>query len=151
MEIILKTDIAGLGYKNDVLEVKPGYGRNYLIPQGFAQLASSSNKKILAENLKQAAHKAEKIQTAAEEIAAGIGEMVITIIMKAGESGKIFGRVTNTQVSDYLAEKGFDVDRKKITMEDVKTIGDYKAMLDLHKEVKHEVSVSVVAEAKAEA
>jgi large subunit ribosomal protein L9 len=84
-------------------------------------------------------------------MAAGIGEMVITIVMKAGESGKIFGRVTNTQVSDYLAEKGFDVDRKKITMEDVKTIGDYKAMIDLHKEVKHEVNVSVVAEAKAEA
>jgi large subunit ribosomal protein L9 len=151
MEIILKTDIAGLGYKNDVLEVKPGYGRNYLIPQGYAALATSSNKKILAENLKQAAHKAEKIQTAAEDMAAGIGEMVITIVMKAGESGKIFGRVTNTQVSDYLAEKGFDVDRKKITMEDVKTIGDYKAMIDLHKEVKHEVNVSVVAEAKAEA
>ena len=151
MEIILKTDIAGLGYKNDVLEVKPGYGRNYLIPQGFALLATSSNKKILAENLKQAAHKAEKVQTAAEEMAAAIGEMVITIVMKAGESGKIFGRVTNTQVSDFLAEKGFDVDRKKIAMEDVKTIGEYKAMLDLHKEVKHEVNVSVVAEAKAEA
>jgi large subunit ribosomal protein L9 len=149
MEIILKTDIAGLGYKNDVLEVKPGYGRNYLIPQGYAALATSSNKKILAENLKQAAHKAEKIQTAAEDMAAGIGEMVITIVMKAGESGKIFGKVTNTQVSDYLALKGFDVDRKKITMEDVKTIGDYKAMIDLHKEVKHEVNVSVVAEAKA--
>jgi large subunit ribosomal protein L9 len=148
MEIILKTDIAGLGYKNDVLEVKPGYGRNYLIPQGFASLATSSNKKILAENLKQAAHKAEKLQTAAEDLAANIGEMVITIVMKAGESGKIFGKVTNTQVSDYLAGKGFDVDRKKITMEDVKTIGDYKAMLDLHKEVKHEVNVSVVAEAK---
>ncbi len=151
MEIILKTDIAGLGYKNDVLEVKPGYGRNYLIPQGYAALATSSNKKILAENLKQAAHKAEKLQTAAEDLAAGIGEMVITIVMKAGESGKIFGRVTNTQVSDYLATKGFDVDRKKIAMEDVKTVGDYKAMLDLHKEVKHEVNVSVVAEAKAEA
>lgn len=151
MEIILKTDIAGLGYKNDVLEVKPGYGRNYLIPQGYAALATSSNKKILAENLKQAAHKAEKLQTAAEDLAAGIGEMVITIVMKAGESGKIFGRVTNTQVSDYLATIGFDVDRKKIAMEDVKTVGDYKAMLDLHKEVKHEVNVSVVAEAKAEA
>ncbi len=151
MEIILKTDIAGLGYKNDILEVKPGYGRNYLIPQGFAMLATSSTKKILAENLKQAAHKAEKVKTAAEELAAGIGEMVIVITMKAGESGKIFGRVTNTQVSDFLLAKGFDVDRKKITMDDVKSIGDYKANLDLHKEVKHEVNVSVVAEAKAEA
>jgi len=151
MEIILKTDIAGLGYKNDILEVKPGYGRNYLIPQGFATLATSSTKKVLAENLKQAAHKAEKIQTAAEDLASGIGGMVITITMKAGESGKIFGRVTNTQVSDFLLTKGFDVDRKKITMDDVKSIGDYKATLDLHKEVKHEVNVSVVAEAKAEA
>jgi large subunit ribosomal protein L9 len=150
MEIILKTDIAGLGYKNDILDVKPGYGRNYLIPQGFAVLATSSNKKILAENLKQAAHKAEKIKTAAIDLAAAIGDTVITITMKAGESGKIFGRVTNTQVADFLSEKGFAVDRKKITLEDVKLIGEYKAVLDLHKEVKHEVLVNVVAEAKAE-
>jgi large subunit ribosomal protein L9 len=150
MEIILKTDIAGLGYKNDILDVKPGYGRNYLIPQGFAVLATPSNKKILAENLKQAAHKAEKIKTAAEDLAAAIGNTVITITMKAGESGKIFGRVTNTQVADFLAEKGFAVDRKKITLEDIKLIGEYKAVIDLHKEVKHEVAVNVVAEAKAE-
>ncbi len=150
MEIILNTDIAGLGYKNDILEVKPGYGRNYLIPQGFAILATSSNKKVRAENLKQAAHKAEKIKTEAEDLAAAIGETVITITMKAGESGKIFGRVTNTQVSDMLAEKGFAVDRKKIALGDIKTVGDYTALLDLHKDVKHEVKVSVVAEAKAE-
>ncbi len=147
MDIILKTDIAGLGYKNDLVSVKPGYGRNYLIPQGFAQLATESNRKILAENLKQAAHKAEKIKTEALNLAEQIGEMVITIAMKTGESGKIFGRVTNTQVSDYLKEKGFDIDRKKITMEDVKFVGEYSALLDLHKEVKHKVSVQVVAEA----
>lgn len=150
MEIILKTDIAGLGYKNDVLDVKPGYGRNYLIPQGFAVLATDSNKKVLAENLKQAAHKAEKIQKEAEELAAAIGETVVEISMKAGESGKIFGRVTNTQVSDILAEKGFAVDRKKIALGDIKNIGEYTAVLDLHKEVKHEVKVNVIAEAKAE-
>ncbi len=147
MDIILKTDIAGLGYKNDLVSVKPGYGRNYLIPQGFAQLATESNRKILAENLKQAAHKAEKIKTEALNLAEQIGDMVITIAMKTGESGKIFGRVTNTQVSDYLKEKGFDIDRKKITMEDVKFVGEFSALLDLHKEVKHKVTVQVVAEA----
>src|SRR5690606_15628793 len=139
MEIILKTDIAGLGYKNDILSVKPGYGRNYLIPQGYAVLASESNKKILAENLKQAAHKAEKIKADAEAIAAQIGETVVTIATKAGESGKIFGRVTNTQIADALAAKGITVDRKKITIGDVKFVGDYTAVVDLHKEVKHEV------------
>lgn len=146
MEIILKTDIAGLGYKNDVVVVKPGYARNYLIPQGFAQLATPSNRKILAENLKQAAHKAEKIKNDALAIAEQIGEMVISIPMKTGESGKIFGRVTNTQVSDFLKEKGFDIDRKKITIEDIKFVGEYFATLDLHKEVKHKVKVSVVGE-----
>lgn len=150
MEIILKTDIAGLGYKNDIIDVKPGYGRNYLIPQGFAVLASASNKKILAENLKQAEHKAEKIKADAEAIAAQIGDTVVTIATKAGESGKIFGRVTNTQISDALAEKGIVVDRKKITIADVKFVGDYTAVVDLHKEVKHEVAVKVVAEAVTE-
>ncbi|MBX2953114.1 MAG: 50S ribosomal protein L9 [Leadbetterella sp.] len=150
MEIILKTDIAGLGYKNDIISVKPGYGRNYLIPQGYAVLASGSNKKILAENLKQAAHKAEKIKADAEAIAAQIGDTVVTIATKTGESGKIFGRVTNTQIADALAEKGITVDRKKITVGDIKFVGDYTAVIDLHKEVKHEVAVKVVAEANEE-
>lgn len=147
MEIILKTDIAGLGYKNDIVDVKPGYGRNYLIPQGYADMATSSNKKQLAENLKQAAHKAEKIKKDAEELAAAIGETVVEIAMKTGESGKIFGRVTSIQVSDALKVKGFEIDRKKITVEDVKVVGTYKAVLDLHKEVKHTISVNVVTEA----
>lgn len=150
MDIILKTDITGLGYKNDVVSVKPGYGRNYLIPQGFAVLASESNKKILAENLKQAAHKLEKIKADAEAIAAQIGDTVITIATKVGESGKIFGRVTSIQVSDALAEKGITVDRKKITVDDIKFVGDYKAIIDLHKEVKHELPVKVVAEVVAD-
>jgi large subunit ribosomal protein L9 len=146
MEIILKTDIAGLGYKNDTLDVKPGYGRNYLIPQGYALLATPSNKKILAENLKQAAHKAEKLKSGAEAIAEQIGESVFVITMKTGESGRIFGRVTSIQISDALALKGINIDRKKITIEDIKFVGTYKAIVDLHKEVKKEVSVSVVAE-----
>lgn len=150
MEIILTTDIAGLGYKNDTIDVKPGYGRNYLIPQGYAKLATTSNKKILAENLKQAAHKAEKIKADAEAIAAQIGDTAITIAMKAGESGRIFGRVTSTQIADALGAKGITVDRKQIALEDIKYIGDFKATIDLHKEVKHEISISVVEEAKAE-
>jgi large subunit ribosomal protein L9 len=147
MEIILKTDIVGLGYKNDVVVVKPGYARNYLIPQGFAQLATASNRKVLAENLKQVAHKAEKIKTEALNIAEAIGGIEITIPMKTGESGRIFGRVTNTQVADALKEKGFDIDRKKIALEDIKNVGEYAATVDLHKEVKQKVTVKVVAEA----
>ena len=145
MNIILKTDIAGLGYKNDTVTVKPGYGRNYLIPQGFAIMATDSNKKIVAENIRQAAHKAEKIKTEAQAIAEGIGDMTLTIPAKAGDSGKIFGRVTNTQVADALREKGFDIDRKKITVDDVKNLGSYEASLDLHKDVKHKVKFEVVA------
>jgi large subunit ribosomal protein L9 len=147
MEIILKTDIAGLGYKNDIVNVKPGYGRNYLIPQGFATLATSSAKKSLAETLKQVAHKADKIRKDAEELSANIGEMVLEIPAKAGENGRIFGRVTTIQISDALKAKGFDVDRKKIAIEsEVKSLGDYTALLDLHKEVKHKVAFKVIAD-----
>lgn len=145
MDIILKTDIAGLGYKNDIVTVKPGYGRNYLIPQGFAIMATQSNKKMIAENIRQAAHKAEKIKNDAESLASQIGDLRLTIPAKAGESGKIFGRVTNTQVADSLREKGFDIDRKKITVDDVKSLGEYKAVIDLHKDVKHSITVEVVA------
>lgn len=145
MEIILKTDIAGLGYKNDTVTVKPGYGRNYLIPQGFAMMATDSNKKIVAENIRQAAHKAEKLKNDAQSLADNIGDLTLTIPAKAGDSGKIFGRVTNTQVADALREKGFDIDRKKISVDDVKTLGTYEATLDLHKEVKHTVKFEVVA------
>ncbi len=147
MEIILKTDIAGLGYKNDVVTVKPGYGRNYLIPQGFAVMATPTNKKILAENLKQVAHKAEKIKLDAQTLADSIGDTSLTIAAKVGESGKIFGRVTSIQISEALKEKGFEVDRKKIALDtEVKFIGDYTATLDLHKEVKHKVQFTVVAD-----
>lgn len=147
MQVILRTDIAGLGYKNDVVDVKAGYGRNYLIPQGFAVMATDSNKKQLAENLKQAAHKAEKLKKDAEDLAAAIGDITLDIAAKVGDSGKIFGRVTSIQISDALKAKGFEVDRKKITIEDVKVVGVYKALLDLHKEVKHAVNVSVAGEA----
>jgi large subunit ribosomal protein L9 len=147
MEIILKTDIAGLGYKNDVVAVKPGYGRNYLIPQGFAQMATGSNKKILAENIKQVAHKAEKVKMDASALAESIGDITLDIPAKVGESGKIFGRVTTTQISEVLKDKGFEVDRKKIALDsEVKFVGQYTATLDLHKEVKHKVKFNVVAD-----
>ena len=147
MEIILKTDIKGLGYKNDLVSVKPGYGRNYLIPQGFAVLATGSNKKILAENIKQAAHKAEKIKTEAENIAARIAETTLEIKAKIGDSGKIFGKVTTLQISDALATKGFEIDRKKIAITvPVEGAGEFTADIDLHREVKTQVKFVVVGE-----
>jgi len=146
MEIILKQDIQGLGYKNDTVNVKPGYGRNYLIPQGYAIIANSSNKKMIAENVKQAAHKAEKIKTDAETLAKSIGEAVLQIGTKAGESGKIFGAITALQVADALKAKGFDIDRKKIKFESIKQVGEYTATIDLHREVKHDIKINIVAE-----
>lgn len=147
MEIILKQDIKGLGYKNDLVIVKPGYARNYLIPEGFAIIASESNKKVQAENVKQAAHKAEKLKTDAENTAAKIEGTSLEIITKVGESGKIFGAVTTLQISDALRAKGIDVDRKKIAIKDaVKEVGDYIAEIDLHKEVKTEVKFTVKGE-----
>ena len=147
MEIILKQDLAGVGYKNEIVSVKPGFGRNYLIPQGLAILATKSNQKMVEENNKQAAHKATKIKQDAEALAASIGEFVVELKTKAGDSGKIFGSVTPNQVSDVLKAKGFDVDRRKIVFKvQPKDLGEYTATLDLHKEVKHEVKVLVVAD-----
>ncbi len=147
MEIILKQDIQGLGYKNDTIKVKAGYGRNFLIPNGSAILANESNKRMTAENIRQAAHKAAKLKQDAEALAAKIGDLTIEIGTKAGESGKIFGAVTAIQVADILKTKGFDVDRKKVTFkEQPKQLGAYVAILDLHKELKHSITVNVVAE-----
>ncbi len=147
MEVILKQDVTGLGYKNDTVKVKPGYGRNYLIPNGVAIIANDSNKKVVAENIRQAAHKAAKLKQDAEALAAKIGELTIEIGTKAGETGKIFGAVTALQVADALKAKGFDVDRKKVSFkEQPKELGTYPALLDLHKEVKHTINVKVIAE-----
>ncbi|MHA6249010.1 50S ribosomal protein L9 [Pontibacter sp. CAU 1760] len=146
MEVILKDDVKFLGYKNDIVTVKPGYGRNYLIPQGLAVLADKSSKKVVAENIRQAAHKAEKIKNDAQELANSIGNTVLEIPAKVGESGKIFGSVTTLQLSDALKAKGYDVDRKRISFDqDVKTAGEYTATINLHKEVKHQVAFNVVA------
>jgi large subunit ribosomal protein L9 len=147
MEVILKQDVQGLGYKNDIVKVKAGYGRNFLIPNGLALIANNSNKRLIEENIRQMAHKAAKLKQDAEALAARIGEVVIELKTKAGESGKIFGAVTAIQVSDALKAKGFEVDRKKVHFkEQPKQLGSYTVTLDLHKEVKHEIKVNVVAE-----
>ena len=147
MEVILKQDVTGLGYKNDTIKVKAGYGNNYLIPNGFALIANDSNKRLIAENVRQASHKAAKVKQDAEALAAKVGDLVIEIGTKAGESGKIFGAVTALQIADVLKAKGFDIDRKKVHLKEIpKQIGTYTATLDLHKEVKHEIQIKVVAE-----
>ena len=147
MEIILKQDVKHLGEKDDIVVVKPGYGRNYLIPQGFATLATSSAKKVLAENIKQAQFKQDKIKKDATELAAKLENVKLSIGAKAGESGKIFGKVNSIQIADALKAQGYDVDRRRITFEvESKTIGEYIANLNLHKEVKVQVPFEVVAE-----
>jgi len=147
MEIILKQDIKSLGEKDDIVTVKPGYGRNYLIPQGFATLATSSAKKVLAENLKQAAFKQDKIKKDAESVAERLTDVKLSIGAKAGESGKIFGAVNTIQIAEALKARGFEVDRRRITFEtEPKFVGEYVANLNLHKEVKVKVPFEVVAE-----
>lgn len=145
MEVILKDDVKGLGYKNDIVSVKSGYGRNYLLPQGLADMATPSARKVVAENVRQAAHKAEKIQKDAQDVADRIGDTVLSILAKAGETGKIFGAVTTLQLSEALKALGHEVDRKRIDFDqEVKTLGEYTASINLHKEVKHQVRFNVV-------
>lgn len=147
MELILKQDIKNLGEKDDVVTVKPGFGRNYLIPKGYAILATESAKKVLAENLKQAAFKQDKIKKDADAIAAKLEGVKLSIGAKAGESGKIFGSVNTIQIADALKKEGFDVDRRRITFDtEPKFVGEYTANLNLHKEVKVKVPFEVIAE-----
>ncbi|MEZ5005956.1 MAG: 50S ribosomal protein L9 [Bacteroides graminisolvens] len=147
MEIILKEDVANLGYKNDIVTVKSGYGRNYLIPTGKAVIASPSAKKMLAEDLKQRAHKLEKIKNDAEELAAKLEGVSLTIATKVSSTGTIFGSVGNIQIAEQLSKLGFEIDRKTIVVKDaVKEVGSYKALVKLHKEVSVEVAFEVVAE-----
>jgi large subunit ribosomal protein L9 len=147
MELILKQDVTGVGYKNDIVKVKAGYGNNYLIPNGFALIANKANKRLVEENVRQAAHKAAKVKQDAEALAARVGDLVLEIGTKAGESGKIFGAITALQIADALKAKGLDIDRKKVHLKETpKQLGTYNVTLDLHKEVKHEIQVKVVAE-----
>ena len=140
------TDIANLGHKDDIVDVKQGYGRNYLIPQGYAILATPSARKVVAENLRQRAHKEAKLKAEAEEIAAQLAEVKLTIGAKTSSTGKIFGSVNSIMISESLKEKGFDIDRKKIMLKDVKEIGTYTALIKLHREVKVDVEFEVVSE-----
>jgi len=147
MDIILKQDVKNLGEKDEVVKVKAGYGRNFLIPKGFGQLATVSARKVLAENLKQAQFKQDKIRKDADEIATRLEGVKLTIGAKAGESGKIFGAINTIQVADALKKQGFEVDRRRITFnEEPKFTGEYTATLNLHKEVKVQVPFEVVAE-----
>ena len=150
MEIILKEDIIGLGYKNDIVNVKSGYGRNYLIPQGKGVIASPMAKKILAENLKQQAHKLAALKEAAEKKAEAIKDVALTIAAKVSTTGQLYGSVGVNQVAEELKKLGHEIDRKIITMKDAKTIGDFAALVHFHKEVTVEIPVKVVAEIAAE-
>ena len=147
MEIILKEDISTLGYKDDIVSVKDGYGRNYLIPHGKAIIASVSAKKILAENLKQRAHKLSQIKKDAEELAKKLSGLTLTVGAKASTTGKIFGSVGSIQIAEAIEKAGFEIDRKTITIKEaVKEMGNYVATIKLHREVTVEIPFEVIAE-----
>ena len=147
MEVILKQNVHGLGYKDDIVKVKDGYGRNYLIPTGKAVIASVSAKKSLAEELKQRAHNLEKIKNDALALAEKLGGIQpIVIATKVSANGAIYGSVNATHISEELAKQGFEIDRKAIDLKEVKAVGAYKAVAHLHKEVSVEIPFEVVAE-----
>ncbi len=148
MEVILKTDLANLGHKDDIVTVKAGYGRNYLIPQGIAILATDSAKKVHAENMRQRAHKLEKIRQDAVDLAAKMEGLKLTIGAKASSNGKIFGSVNTIQIAEALKNAGFDIDRKIILIknDNIKELGSFTATIKLHREVKVDVPFDVVAE-----
>ena len=147
MEIILLEDVNNVGYKDEIVTVKDGYGRNFLIPQGKAKLATSSAKKVLAEDLKQRAHKLEKIKKEAMSLAERLDGVTLTIGAKASSTGTIFGSVNNIQLAEALAKQGFNVDRKTILIKEaVKELGSYKATVKLQKDILVEIPFDVVAE-----
>ena len=148
MEIILLQDVQKLGQKDDLVHVKDGYGRNFLIPRGFAVAATSSARKMHSENLKQRAHKEEKIKAEATELAAKMAGLKIVVGAKTSSSGKIFGSVNTIQIAEALKEKGFDIDRKSISLpeDQIKEVGNYKAVIKLHRDVKVDVDFEIIAE-----
>jgi len=148
MEIILLQDVAKLGQKDDLVHVKDGYARNYLIPRGYAIAASQSARKMHAENLKQKAHKEEKIKAQAQELATKMADLKLVVGAKTSSSGKIFGSVNTIQIAEALREKGFEIDRKSIALpeDQIKEIGKYKAVIKLHREVKVDIDFEIVAE-----
>lgn len=147
MEIILKEDVTNLGYKDDIVSVKRGYGRNYLIPTGKAIIATESARKVLAENLRQRAHKLAQIKADAEALAAKINDLTITIATKTSSTGTIFGSVNNIQVAEELAKLGFEIDRKTIVIKEaIKEVGTYIVVVKLHKEVSANINLNVITE-----
>ncbi|MFM1932780.1 MAG: hypothetical protein RL226_2083 [Bacteroidota bacterium] len=148
MEIILKEDVEKLGSKDDIVKVRPGYARNFLIPQGLAVLATDSAKKVHAENLRQRAHKEEKILADAQAIADKLANVKLSIGAKAGENGRIFGSVNTIQIAEALGKAGFEIDRKYIHLQEdaIKELGTYEATVKLHKKVSQKVSFDVVGE-----
>ncbi|NLU40288.1 MAG: 50S ribosomal protein L9 [Bacteroidales bacterium] len=148
MEIILKQDVQGLGSKDDILKVKDGYGRNYLIPQGMAIVATESAKKVLAENIRQRAHKEAKLKEEASVLAERIKALTVTIGAKTSSTGKIFGSVNNIQLAEAIAAQGIEIDRKQIYIakEGVKEIGKHIAKIKLHREVTVDFEFEVVSE-----
>ena len=146
MQIILLTDIANLGHKDDIINVKPGYGRNYLIPQGYAILATESAKKTVAENTEQRAHKEAKLRAEAQELAAKLEALKLTIGAKTSSTGKIFGSVNSIMIAEALQAQGYEIDRKKIMLKDIKEVGTYSAVIKLHRDVKVNVEFEVVSE-----
>ena len=148
MEIILKKDLKGLGYKNDIVKVKNGYGRNFLIPQGVAVLATDSNKKMQAEEIKQSSFKEQKLRNEASATAAKFADVTVKVGAKAGESGKIFGSVTNIQLAEALKKAGIDVERNNIEMNEdaIKNLGTYSAKVRLFKDISATINFEVIAE-----
>ena len=148
MEIILKKDLKGLGYKNDIVKVKNGYGRSFLIPQGVAVLATDSNKKMQAEEIKQSSFKEQKLRNEATAVATKLADVTVKVGAKAGESGKIFGSVTNIQLAEALKKAGYDLERKNIEMNEdaIKTLGTYSAKVRLFKEISATINFEVIAE-----
>jgi len=148
MEIILKKNVDKLGYRDEVVTVKNGYGRNFLIPQGYALLATPSNKKAHEEMLKQRAHKESKILAEAEALAAKLADVTVKIATKVGENGKIFGSVNTVQIAEALRAQGFDIDRKSIKIKDepIKEVGTFEAEVNLHKGVRPTIKFEVVSE-----
>jgi large subunit ribosomal protein L9 len=147
MQVILKEDVINLGYKDDIVTVKDGYGRNYLIPTRKAIIANEAAKKVLAENLKQRAHKLAKIKADAEELAAKLEGLSLTIGAKTSSTGTIFGSVTNIQVAEELEKKGFEIDRRIIVIKDaIREVGKYNAVIKLHKEISVTIELDVVSE-----
>ncbi|MCO6494585.1 MAG: 50S ribosomal protein L9 [Bacteroidetes bacterium] len=149
MKIILNQDVKHLGHKDDVVTVKDGYGRNYLIPQGMAKLATPSAVKVLEEEVKQRAFKQEKLKKDAESLSEKLANQSVTIKTKTGTTGKIFGAVTTLQVANALKDKGFDVDRRKIVFNDeIKVVGNYKATINLYKGISAEIDINIESEGK---